>query len=371
MNRFFPLFAILLLANIIFVPAREVQAAYPTGWTYRQVITVDYTKVATNLTSFAVLVNFTNANLKSVANGGHVTQDDGGDIRFENASDVKLDHEIEKYVATNGNLIAWVEVDVLSSSVNTVINLYYGSTDPNKQWAVTNTWESSLMMVQHFKETSGGTNYDSTVNTNHGPIYGASLITAGQVDGADSFDGSDDYVLFTPSINFIPVVNSTTTISLWLKPSLIDPGNHANRAFTIARAVGSSSIIIGFANLTNMYVYDGTDIHNFSSNTVWNTWYHATLTYNGSQFQMYANGIADGSPFSQTLNAGDNTIPARIGTGVGLSQYFHGIIDEVRIYNRALSPGEILTRYNNQHSPSTFYSVGSEQHLNKGTIIKI
>jgi biopolymer transport protein ExbB len=58
-----------------------------------------------------------------------VAQTDGGDIMFTAGDGVtKLDHEIEKYDPTTGELVAWVEVRSLSGSTNTDIYIYYGNT---------------------------------------------------------------------------------------------------------------------------------------------------------------------------------------------------------------------------------------------------
>lgn len=366
MNRLFPLFAALIFINIFIFPAREIQAAYPAGWTYSQRITVDFTKVAATLTNFVVLVNLTNANLKSAANGGHVTQDDGGDIRFENASDVKLDHEIEKYVATNGELIVWVKVDVLSATTNTVINMYYGSADTNNQWNTTNTWESSAKMVSHFNETSGGTNYDSTTNALNGTIEGASLITTGKVDGAESFDGSDDRVNYGDFDYF----RSTYTIEYWFY--VVNP---ASPSFQCIAARWSSVTTpyyhhrLRLGSTSFLQMNSGTATIGSLNVLASNTWYHAVATRDGAaNLSFYLNGVFQGSgAIGALLDYSNNFVISDVNN----STRFKGMIDEMRFYTRVLSAEEILTQYNNQNSPSTFYSVGAEQRLNQGTIIKI
>ena len=110
-----------------------------------------------------------------IFSGGHVDQDDGGDILFT-ASDgtTKLDHEIEKYVNTTGELVAWVEVRSLSGTTNTDIYLYYGNTNAVDQWNPTGAgvWEPNYVGVWHLKETpaDGETHSDSTWNSNSGTL---------------------------------------------------------------------------------------------------------------------------------------------------------------------------------------------------------
>ncbi|RLI67943.1 hypothetical protein DRO91_09620, partial [Candidatus Heimdallarchaeota archaeon] len=187
-----------MTAGVLFyLPVQEVQAAgwYNTDWGYRKKITIDHTKVNADLTNFAILYKVTDPDLKDTNHSGHVGQSDGGDILFTKSDGTtKLDHEIEKYSSSTGELTAWVEIDSLSSTTDTEIYIYYGNSTCSDQWNTNGAWESSLKMVQHLEETSG-THYDSTSNNNNGtPQGGLNQNVDGQVDGADSFDGENDYV---------------------------------------------------------------------------------------------------------------------------------------------------------------------------------
>jgi len=75
-----------------------------------------------------VLISVTDANLKTVANGGGVGKSDGTDIVFTASDGVtKLDHEIESYNASTGLFISWVRIPALSPTAETVIYAYYGN----------------------------------------------------------------------------------------------------------------------------------------------------------------------------------------------------------------------------------------------------
>ena len=79
-----------------------------TNWDHCKNITIDHTKVYTNiLRNFPVLIKRTDTDLKNEA------QPDGDDIVFTDASGNKLNHEIEKYNITTGELVAWVNVTSL------------------------------------------------------------------------------------------------------------------------------------------------------------------------------------------------------------------------------------------------------------------
>ena len=98
------------------------------GWTYRKSITIDHTKVSADLASFPVLVSITDSNLASHARA------DGYDILFtDSGGSTKLNHEIELYTSATGKLVAWVNVPNVSSSVNTVLYMYYGNASASNQ----------------------------------------------------------------------------------------------------------------------------------------------------------------------------------------------------------------------------------------------
>ena len=97
------------------------------GYSFQKAITIDHNKVSggSDLINFPVVINITTSpdrdQLKTVVNGGHVENVNGYDIIFTDANYNKLDHQVESYTATNGNLVAWVRIPVLSATVNTTV----------------------------------------------------------------------------------------------------------------------------------------------------------------------------------------------------------------------------------------------------------
>src|SRR4029077_8512824 len=133
-------------------------AWYNSSWTNRKAITVDHTKVSgsSSLANFPVLFSVTDANLKSVANGGSVGKSDGTDILFTAGDAVtKLSHEIERYNPATGELVAWVKVPALSPSTDTGLYIYYGNAAAADQQDRVNTWDSNYKIVNHLKDASG------------------------------------------------------------------------------------------------------------------------------------------------------------------------------------------------------------------------
>ncbi|MCK4891961.1 MAG: DUF2341 domain-containing protein [Candidatus Pacebacteria bacterium] len=168
--------------NIITQKAEAVgEGWYSTGgtWDYRKKFTVDHDKVHnTDQINFPILISRIDTDLKDTDNGGHAGQADGGDFLFTSSDGLtKLSHEIEKYDNVTGELIAWVNIPVLSASVDTVVYLYYGDNSVSDQWVTDNSvWDSNYVMVQHMGDDSLIADYTAvdtaseTINTTNTKI---------------------------------------------------------------------------------------------------------------------------------------------------------------------------------------------------------
>jgi hypothetical protein len=76
----------------------------------------------------------TDANLKTVGNGGSVGKADGSDVLFTAADGVtKLDHEMQQHNAAAGQVVAWVRIPSLSPAADTVVCVYYGNASAAEQ----------------------------------------------------------------------------------------------------------------------------------------------------------------------------------------------------------------------------------------------
>src|SRR3989344_5660578 len=138
---------------------------YDSGWLYRKKITIDYNKVGSGgVTNFPMLFSRTDVDLKSTGNGVHVASATGLDILFTDVNGTKLDHEIELYTATTGNLIAWVEVPSISASANTTVYIYYGNASAADQSNATGVWDANYKGVWHLPDGTTLNLTDSTSN---------------------------------------------------------------------------------------------------------------------------------------------------------------------------------------------------------------
>jgi hypothetical protein len=205
------------------------------------------------------------------------------------------------------------------------------------------TFTRGLVAYWSFDEGSGNTAYDASGNGNHGTIYGAKW-TSGKSGGALSFDGVDDYVEITNSPTL--QITSDLTIELWVK------FNAFNRRL-IEKWRWGEFCLIAYGTQTG-YLYwnhgNGTDRVNIvltGSILELGKWYHIVVVRDSKAktVQAYVNGVGQG-PRSYTLDAATSSYNVEIGRSNPEMLNFHnGLIDEVRIYNRALSPEEIRFHY--------------------------
>jgi hypothetical protein len=369
-NRLLRLVSLALLASFFLASvgtgvAQADPAWYDQNWNYRKKITIDHTKVSnTDQTNFPVLINRTDPDWKDTSNGGNVAQSDGGDILFTNASGTKLDHEVEDYTPSTGELVAWVEVDLLSASSDIDIYIYYGNAACADQWNTEGTWDPNFKMVQHLQEDPSDPDpafKDATSNGNDGTDYGsmtsADQIT-GQIDGSLDFDGTDDYVdcggADSLKVDYI-------TVEGWAKFDVntgkrviasIDDGSNRRWALYLLDDPYRLRFFV--------FVNDSWKSPDHSWQPTVGTWYYIVGVKSPTHVRTYINGEEVGTPQSHPGVMDKDPMNLRIGVG-NYPGYFDGIIDEVRISDIARSADWIKTSYNNQSLPSTFYSVGSEQ----------
>jgi hypothetical protein len=202
--------------------------------------------------------------------------------------------------------------------------------------------EPNFPLVGHWKfdDGSGGTAIDSA-GTNNGTLNGNPTWTAGLFDGALSFDGTGDYVSVAP---IVPLIGNTVTAQAWIRLSEyagmwspILTQNIVNNGYYLYVPFGKPSF----------YIVEGPYSVEAISPEVINAdqWYYVAGTNDASNLKLYIDGQLKDSA-SSTGFLGVNNI-AKIGGGPGSSLYFTGIIDDVRIYDRVLTAGEIEWLYKN------------------------
>ncbi|HHE76850.1 MAG TPA: LamG domain-containing protein [Candidatus Parcubacteria bacterium] len=197
---------------------------------------------------------------------------------------------------------------------------------------------------------NGTTVQDLSGNGNDGTIHGATP-TIGKVGQALSFDGVDDYVDCgnDESLN----ITDEITVSAWVKPV----STNSNWPTVVAKWSGNSYYELYTLGIQNykLQAEVTTNNGNFYRETTndvitLNEWQFLVMTYDSSisKFKLYRNGnlVQQWTDVSGTMSTSNK--PAIIGSVLrndNLYYHFNGLIDEVRIYNRALSAEEIEELY--------------------------
>ncbi len=201
--------------------------------------------------------------------------------------------------------------------------------------------KSSLIAHWKFDENNGTIAYDS-VNSNNG-TFGTGLSSPTWVSGKNNsglnFDGND-YISTSSNIGISG--NTSRTITGWFRQTSTAKKNIVGWG---AQVTGQCfDIIADNGHIYGHFYGSGYDTATGAPSYLLNTWYHFALTYDGSSAKFYLNGIHTNSK-TLTLNTSNSVF--YIGAGAWTNtNYFNGLIDEVKIYNTALTAEEVKQDYN-------------------------
>ncbi|MGB7220840.1 MAG: LamG-like jellyroll fold domain-containing protein, partial [Vicinamibacterales bacterium] len=200
---------------------------------------------------------------------------------------------------------------------------------------------SGLVAAYAFNEGAGTTTADSSGSANNGTITSATWTTAGKFGSALRFNGTSALVTVPNSSSL--ALTTRMTVEAWVMPAVAPSGwrtilhKNVDRFYLFA---GSE---------TNMPATGGTFTAG-NQNTVGpsalavNVWTHLAGTFDGTTVRLYVNGAQVASQ-PQTTPLTTSTGSLQIG-GSGYGEYFDGWIDELRIYNVALTAAQIQTDMN-------------------------
>jgi len=187
-----------------------------------------------------------------------------------------------------------------------------------------------------FDEGAGSTVTDASGNGNTGTITGATWTGSGRFGGALVFNGTSARVTVADT----PALRLTTgmTLEAWVKPAVVS---------SIWRDViykGNDNYYLeAMSNISAMPATGGSFGTTYGTATLAvNTWTHLAATYDSAALRLYVNGVQVSS-VARTAPITTSTNPLQIGGNSLFGQFFQGTIDDVRVYNRALSQAEIQT----------------------------
>ncbi|MFW9827740.1 MAG: DUF2341 domain-containing protein, partial [Candidatus Thorarchaeota archaeon] len=345
-------------------------------FTYYKTIIIDHKMVngTEDHINFPVLISILDSDLHDDV------QSNGNDIAFANET-AWLDHEIElfdqNYNLSHAQLIAWVRVPKLHTSIDTVIRMYYGNSTMGPQEKPENVWDSNFKGVWHLSENPSGSPpqmKDSTSNNNNGTTSNLdpSDQIDGQIDGSIDFDGGTDYDLIDcgndTSLN---MGSSEFSLSTWFNYDAIDWGAIVGKGAVIQGKRYYLSFNTPAGQIRAEIDDDSGPVNpNIVSGATYgdNKWHHLVMVRDETYLRLYIDGNEDGTrsvagygsidsihPFYMNAICGDN--------GGQITSWSSVKLDEVRISSIARSADWIRTEFNNQNETESFYSIGKEKNV--------
>jgi hypothetical protein len=187
---------------------------------------------------------------------------------------------------------------------------------------------------------------DESGNGHNGVDSSATLTTDrfGNANKAYSFDGVSNYI----QVNGFPILDNTFTYSAWIKvtrPSGVDINNNFGNFGTSGTGVETWGMSY---NVTTQRLWISDHLNGAYAyvTVLGNNWRYVVVKYNGTTRSLYLDGTLVAS---QNITTPIPSLPTdflRIGSHTDhVAQQFMGSIDDIRIYNRALSDAEIQALY--------------------------
>jgi hypothetical protein len=200
---------------------------------------------------------------------------------------------------------------------------------------------------------------DETVNHNNGEAKNGTKLAAGIIGNALSFDGFDDFVQFQNSSSF-DIGGDKVSVSLWAKmdykPSTL-PG-----AYGPLFDSETDDYVLYADKGNNQLRFKATSINGAArpgitdADVMTGEWIYIVGVYDGANAKIYLNGVKKAElPLTGNVRAGQIPMLGKSGT-TGTPSYYKGLIDEVEIYNRALTGDEIQEKYSQVKNSAVIYT---------------
>lgn len=229
-----------------------------------------------------------------------------------------------------GNTCTWNNATSTGGKVQGFYVTRNGTNEPLYSSNLVGYWKLDGLNLSNQIENYG------SVKSN-GTITGTFVNRTGVIGNSMNFTGSN-YI--TASDSGFPTGNNAFSVSTWIKPRSFAS---APIIFDYGTTTGNHEMAIFLDTGGKLNVYDGLD-YQFSTVLSLNTWSFVTITFDGTNLKSYVNGIADSVIHLPTFTTALST--ATMGAYFDASQKLTGTLDDLRVYNRALSQSEITTLYN-------------------------
>ncbi|MBZ0166654.1 MAG: LamG domain-containing protein, partial [Candidatus Omnitrophica bacterium] len=155
-----------------------------------------------------------------------------------------------------------------------------------------------------------------------------------------SFDGTDDSVNVGSDSLFD--LRQDFTIAAWVNPSAL-----VSFPMVFCKGtVNTEYLLFADTATSNRFLFrvdqGGLNDVRAATSAVVGTWHHVAGVYDGANIRIYVNGVEDATPVAVTGNIDTADTDLHIGSCGGTGNEWNGLIDDARVYNRALTAAEIL-----------------------------
>lgn len=353
---------------------------FDADWTHRQTITIDSDAINSDLSDFTLHIS-----------GEHFGDDfwntvqlDGRDILITDSENNTIyTTDILHFDTASRSMDIYVNIDDISSTTNTTLNIYYGNASALS--AQGDAWGNGYVGVWHLDDDYSAANIvsDSSGNNNNGAALqnfsGTDEVVDGAVGAALQFNNSE-YIALNHSYaanTYLPSVS----VSAWVNTTYSHSGYNENWSILdYDRSEFFNVYIHGNGQLAFSTNSDGNGgIHDMEAGPAINDgeWHHIVAVYDGNDKILYVDGIEVGRESGVHNGAGLGSNLTRFGyigdgseadsfDGGRNNKYYNGQVDEVKLYEGVLSADEIAAEYNNITNSEAFYSVSSSADIYDG-----
>jgi hypothetical protein len=231
---------------------------------------------------------------------------------------------------------------------------------------------AGLISQWKFDEGAGPLAYDSA-GTNHGAVAGATWTT-GLFGNALDLDGTDDYVIVADNDSLTP--SSGLTVSAWIFINAFSWSDRTaivckydagvgDRAYSLELGINNnpdkSTVCLNVAQVPGSPGYQTCGM----TQLLERRWYHVIATFEANHQEIYVDGMEENDDTNASIadSIPNNYVSLYIGYSKDENTFFNGTIDEVVIYDRALSAGEIEQVYDPMVNPLFVDAAGGDYHL--------
>jgi hypothetical protein len=366
-----------------FAPVALSAATLSNGFGYRRAITVAGSAVPSTQLNFPMLVSGTFPYLATLANGGLITKLTTlnsvvvpADLIFTSdpSGSALLKWEIASYTLATGAIEVWVQIPSLSNG--TVVYMFYNNPSATTYAGnAAGAWDPNFGSVYHMGQNPNGSAPQLTDSTVNGVNLTTSVFGTGTLSSVPGQIGSAVYTTSANEYNGASLVSTANSgggagswsISGWFNFRGFDSYDSGfNPILGVSTGSSHRLIVIDNSNVVTGQVF-GSGNSSFivtapTSPLSTGAWYFFCVTFDGTTVALYQNGALVGTAAGVLGTVSDGVVRVAYSAAFqarATNSYF----DEIRFSSTNRSAGWIATEYNNQSSPSTFYTIGSSTSM--------